>query len=124
MENVEPKRKRGRPRTYGVTQHYVFIRAMIVLDAMRRARSRSEKYLASIQLAIAAVRAKYPTMRISSTEVKRVMAEFQPRGVAKTFLSDSVDGKTMAFNLSIGTPARDRVNAKDRHGKRRTESIG
>ncbi len=71
--------KRGRPKKNGMKPGWVLIRSFMVLHAYCRARDGGEKHSAAIAAAASAVRSRVPGMRVSETEVKRVLAEFQSK---------------------------------------------
>jgi hypothetical protein len=78
-------KKPGRPAKHGVKDPRTLSRTLAVLYSFDRARARGEKYSAAIRESVASVRQLHPEMRISETEVKRILAEFRPRG-ARTIL--------------------------------------
>jgi hypothetical protein len=51
----------------------------MILSAYDRARRRGEKHSAAIAEVVLTVKAAWPEMRISETEVRRVLAEFRPK---------------------------------------------
>jgi hypothetical protein len=65
---------RGRPNKNGVKEAWTILRRVLVLRAYDRARARGEKRSAAITDAVSAVRSRLPKMRISETEVKRILA--------------------------------------------------
>jgi hypothetical protein len=67
------KRKRGRPRKDGMKSLDAFGRALWGLHWFNKARSRNEKYEAALQIAARKIRS-------SVAEMKRILAEFQPKG--------------------------------------------
>ncbi len=88
------KRKRGRPRKAGDTiQPWQFARAARVMCAYDEARERGEKYSAAVQHAVDFVKQRSPKMRISRTEVKRILAAWRPRNA----------GTILRFERSIMT---------------------
>lgn len=75
------KKKRGRPRKARDTiQFWQFARAARVMSAYDEARGRGEKHSAAVQYAVDFVKQRSPKMRISRTEVKRILATWRPRG--------------------------------------------
>jgi len=63
----------------------MFLRACVVIYAYNEARSSGLKHSSAVTEAVATVKKVYPGMPISETEVKRVLANFQPKGVAEAF---------------------------------------
>ncbi len=88
------KRLRGRPRKAEDTiQFWQFARAARVMCAYDVARGRGEKHSAAIEYAVNFVKQLSPKMRISRTEVKRVLAAWRPRNA----------GTILRFERSIMT---------------------
>ena len=113
---------RGRPRTNGVMQAWVLHRAMVGLSAYDKARSHGEKYEQALRAAIEEVRQTFPEMRMSETEMKRILAEFRTKALALTFLvtesenTVTIEGRKCrkACQLSIGPqPNYPRHNARE-----------
>lgn len=77
--------KRGRPRKNGAKPGWMFGRALVILYEYDKARAK-QKYTAAIEAAISGVRAWWPEMRVSATEVKRVLAEFRSKQLRTTIL--------------------------------------
>ena len=71
--------RRGRPRMNGKQPFRMFPRILIVLNAYNKARSTGEKHSSAVTEAVAAVKSAYPDIKISETEVKRILAEYQPK---------------------------------------------
>jgi hypothetical protein len=71
--------KRGRPRKNGVKQEWVLFRALLALEGYDRSRMAGEKYSEALKAGVAEVRQTFSGMPISQTEVKRVLAELQPK---------------------------------------------
>jgi hypothetical protein len=112
----------GRPAKNGVKEASVFFRAMIALEGYDQARSRGEKYVVSLESGIAAVRREFPDISMSTTEMKRVLAEFRSEGLRDTlFVSESEntvtpDGRKCrkAWALTISAPPKyPRHNARE-----------
>jgi hypothetical protein len=72
-------KKRGRPPKYGVVKPERFKRALKIIHAHSKAREGGQKHSAAVREAVEFVRQLDPEMPISETEVKRVLAEFQPQ---------------------------------------------
>ncbi len=78
--NMDCKKKKvGRPPKNGVKEPRQFSRALLVIDAYRKFRELGEKRIAAIRETVEAIRRSNPELPISETEVKRVLAEFQPQ---------------------------------------------
>src|ERR1700756_4508244 len=73
------RKKRGRPLKNGLTKPEFFARSIMILRGYQEARGRGEKHSAAVREAVAFVRQLDPEMPISETEVKRVLADLQPR---------------------------------------------
>ena len=73
--------KRGRPRKNGQQPIWMFLRVALVLHGYNAARSSRLKHSSAVREAVAFVQESFSGMPISETEVKRVLAEFQPQGV-------------------------------------------
>ncbi len=87
----EPKmqtRKRGRPAKNGVKEPRTLSRSLAVLYWYDQARAKREKYSVAIRETVACVRQLHPGMPISETEVKRILAEFRPRGARAILTSE------------------------------------
>jgi len=75
------KRPVGRPQKRGDTiEPWQFGRAAIVQAAYDEAREKGEKHSVAVRAAVDAVRRHNPKVRISETEVKRVLSRFRPKG--------------------------------------------
>jgi hypothetical protein len=113
---------RGRPKTNGVMPAWVLHRTMVGLYAYDKARSRGEKYEQALRAAVKDVRQTFPEMRMSETEMKRILAEFRSKALALTFLvtesenTVTIEGRKCrkAWQLSIGPqPEYPRHNARE-----------
>jgi len=71
--------KRGRPNKNGAKPGWMLLRSAMVLHAYDQARGMGEKHSAAIATAVTAVQFRVPGMKISETEVKRVLAEFRSK---------------------------------------------
>jgi hypothetical protein len=81
-------KKRGRPAKHGVKDPRTLSRTLAVLHSFDRARARGEKHSAAIRESVDFVRQLHPEMPISETEVKRILAEFRPRGARTILMSE------------------------------------
>jgi hypothetical protein len=70
---------RGRPKKEGVKPGWTLFRSFLVLHAYNEARAKGDKHAAAITESVSAVRSRAPGMKISESEVKRVLAEFQSK---------------------------------------------
>jgi hypothetical protein len=119
--------QRGRPRKNGVKPTEVLYRTMVALRGYEKARAAGEKYEVALEAAIAEVQMALK-MRMSVTEVKRVLAEFRSETQESVFLVSEcdkgliVEGRMIkrAWGLSVGPkPTYPRHNARnDRPGAR------
>jgi hypothetical protein len=74
------KKKPGRPRkTPGLISDREFARAGIVMSVFDEAREKNQKHSAAVVLTVEFIKQRYPMMRISETEVKRILAVWRPR---------------------------------------------
>lgn len=116
--------KRGRPPKNGMQPGWMMKRGMEALYAYDEARKAGEKHSAAVQSAVDAVRAKYPSMPISATEVKRMLSQWRPKGrpigiiVTKPAPGDDIiilpDGQRARRTLTFGygpRPNYPRANA-------------
>jgi hypothetical protein len=81
-------KKRGRPPKNGVVEAKRFGRALMIVHAYSKARDGGQKRSAAVREAVDFVRQHDPEMRISETEVKRVLAEFVPQGSQVALMVD------------------------------------
>ncbi len=79
-------RKAGRPRKNGLQPVWVLQRVTLALFAYERAREAGEKHCVAVSEAVKYIRKIAPTMRISETEVRRIVAYWRPRGATKCLL--------------------------------------
>lgn len=70
---------RGRPKKHGVKPAWVMHRTAIILRAYDEARAQGNKHSYAVIAAVSYVRSREPGMRISETEVKRVLSELRSR---------------------------------------------
>lgn len=89
--------KRGRPSKNGLQPCWMFHRVLLVLHAYNEGRSSPLKHSAAVREAVETVTKTYPSMPISETEVRRILAQFQPKGVRVAFkvARPSVSEKTL-----------------------------
>jgi hypothetical protein len=121
-------KKAGRPRKDGRQDMWILERIALVLFAYGRARDAGEKHSVAIAEAVKYVRETAPTMRISETEAKRVVAAWRSKERPKCLLVTKPDpehslvrvpgraGKwidaRILYTASVGPrPIYDRANA-------------
>ena len=109
-------KKRGRPAKGGVKPGNMLIRAVLVIGIFGRLRREGAKYSAAVEATVNEMRSRFPSEPISATEVKRVLADFQPPDEEVVFLVDEEVGQN--FNFKLGLPFRERVNSKNRKKKK------
>ena len=101
--------KRGRPRRHGLQPGWMFHRCCLVLHAYNEARSSPLKHSSAVTEAVATVKKTWPDVPISETEVKRILAKFQPKGIPVAFrvkkVSDSETPLPPAVCELMGVPA-------------------
>ncbi len=78
-------RKRGRPKESGMEEGPRFERTAQALLIYNKARAAGEKHASALQMAAQAIRAQNPGIRISLTEVRRILAKLQPRNKPISF---------------------------------------
>jgi hypothetical protein len=101
--------KRGRPQKAGVKPGWMLIRAGVVLATFEEKRRSGAKHHFTIEETVEEMRKQFPKTPISATEVKRILAAFQPSEMEEVFRVER-DGQNL--NLKIGAPYRYRINAK------------
>jgi hypothetical protein len=75
------KKKMGRPRKKeGVISFWHFQRAGIVMSLYDEAQKNGQKHSAAVAQTVELIKQRDPVMRISETEVKRILAAWRPRG--------------------------------------------
>ena len=75
------KKKLGRPRkTKGEISTNDFMRAATVMSLFDDARKNGQKHSAAVAQSIEVIKQRHPMMRISESEVKRILAAWRPRG--------------------------------------------
>ncbi len=75
MSHHEPesKRRRGRPRANGQQPGWMLFRAFEILRVYQSLRDAGNKYAYAVRETRDVLRKQYPDMRISETEIKRVL---------------------------------------------------
>ncbi|MFL6388737.1 MAG: hypothetical protein ACJ71U_14735 [Terriglobales bacterium] len=101
--------QRGRPKLNGVTK---LQRDLTVVWSYNESRRAGEKHASAVASAASEVRKQYPGMKVSETEVKRVLARFQPKGYPQVF---TVNKLKNGFGVGFGPrPEHTRINARKR----------
>jgi hypothetical protein len=103
-------KKPGRPKKNGQKPMSVLERVMLVIHAYNLARDAGEKHIVAVLEAVNYVRDTAPAMRISETEVKRILAMWRPKGKATCLFVSKPDPE----HSIIKVPGRDgrMVNAR------------
>jgi hypothetical protein len=74
------EKKLGRPRkSDGVISPQDFARAGIAMSVYDEARGNGQKHSVAVTQTVEFIKQRHPKMRISETEVKRILAKFRPR---------------------------------------------
>jgi hypothetical protein len=81
-EITKASSKRGRPHAKGLKPLWMLLRISHVLKEYDDARLQG-KHLAAIRTTIDAIRNRFPKMRISETEVKRIVASQRAKGLTE-----------------------------------------
>lgn len=95
------KRPRGRPRNKPNTiPGWQFLRAVMVLSAYDQARAVDGNYSGAVAFAVQSVRSLFRPMRISETEVKRILSKWRPRenGMVLCPQPTAIDEKDVQLN--------------------------
>jgi hypothetical protein len=92
-------KKMGRPRKNGIVGPKHLARALMIVKAYSKARCDGSKHSAAVRETVDAIKQLAPGIRISQTGVKRVVAEFSPRGsqIALTVESSILEGQEAAM---------------------------
>ncbi len=98
--------KRGRPKKNGLQPGWMLLRRMEALYAYGQARMAGEKHSAAVREAVKAVREKHPSMRISETEVRRILADWQPKNVPTVIVVGKPDRPDEERTLPDGQKAK------------------
>jgi hypothetical protein len=72
-------RKPGRPRKNGEKPFWMLARETVAVYAYDQARKTGEKHSGAISEAVMYIRATYPRMPVSETEVKRILAVWRSK---------------------------------------------
>src|SRR5215469_15886548 len=108
--------KPGRPKKNGIQPPWMLGRMLLVLHAFREAKSSGLKHCAAITETVAAVKKTWPAMRISETEVKRILAKYQPASAPFVFIAKWEDASDQPLHPEIckvmGIPEGSRMKNK------------
>lgn len=107
-------RKRGRPRKNGAQPGWTFFRAMFALYGYNEARAAGIKHSSAVTEAVSVVRSRCPGMPISETQVKRILAEYQPEGVPiawKVTKTDTEMQMPPAVREALGIPESSKMRS-------------
>ena len=101
--------QRGRPKLNAVAKLQCDLSAICSYNESRHA---GEKHASAVASAASEVRKRYPGMKVSETEVKRVLARYQPKGYPQVF---TVTKLKNGFGVGFGPrPEHTRINARKR----------
>jgi hypothetical protein len=82
-------RKRGRPESNGVKPGKILNRVVWVLCKCDEFRKTGMKRSSAITETVEFMRKEQPDLAVSETEVRRILAEFQPKGASEVLLVTS-----------------------------------
>jgi hypothetical protein len=103
MRLMNSMKKRGAPKKNGeLAPWWMLERDTLVLCAYQKARKAGEKHLSAILEAVQFVREERPGMPISETEVKRILALWQPRDRPSAISVTHSDPKVCFYTLPNG----------------------
>lgn len=92
-------KRRGRPKTDGVKPGWMAFRAFHALWAFEEARRLGAKYESALDQAVALVKADFPEMPMSISEVKRCLADLQPEVGEEVFLVSPIGERQWALRI-------------------------
>lgn len=98
------KKKLGRPRkTEGGFSTNDLVRAGTVMALYDQARQNGQKHSAAVMQSVELIKQRHPMMRVSETEVKRILAVWRPRGSHSIlrFEYSTVSGEELANRYGI-----------------------
>ena len=99
-------KKRGRPRKNGPQPMWMLERIILALYAYDRARDACEKRSVAISEAVKYIRDTAPAMRVSETEVKRIITRWRSKQRATCLLIRKPDPQHSIIPLSRGRNGR------------------
>lgn len=97
--------RRGRPRN-GKKPVWILERVILAVYAYGEARKLGEKHSVAVTEAVKYIRATAPAMRVSETEVKRIMAAWRPRGSPTCLFVSKPDPVNNSHTLPNGRKVR------------------
>ena len=101
--------QRGRPKLNDVTKLQRDLTVVLSYNESRRA---GEKHASAVASTASEVRKQCPGMKVSETEVKRILARLQPKGYPQVF---TVTKLRNGFGLGFGPrPEHTRIKARKR----------
>jgi hypothetical protein len=131
---MDSAKNRGRPTQHGVKAPWQFRRVLMVVHEYDKARKRGEKHTAAMQAAVDYLRQHEPKMPISTTAVRRVLAEFRPKDnqLALAVSLSIADDKELARRRNLraqvpgfaGTDVTAELTDSNRQSGRRTYKFG
>jgi hypothetical protein len=98
------KKKLGRPRKKkGVSSFMQFERAGLAMSSYDEARKNGQKHSAAVAQTVELLKHSHPVIRISQTEVKRILAACRPRGshTILRFECSTLSGEEIAKRYGI-----------------------
>jgi hypothetical protein len=98
------KKKLGRPRkTQGEISTDDFMRAGTVMSLYDQARQNGQKHSAAVRQSVELIKQRHPMMRISETELKRILVAWRPRGshTILRFEYSTISGEELAKRSGI-----------------------
>lgn len=99
-------KKPGRPRKNGEKPFWMLERETVAVYAYDQARKAGEKHSVAISEAVKFIRATYPWMPISETEVKRAMAHWRSKRRASALFVSKPDPEHNCIILPNGRKVR------------------
>ena len=104
LEANKMRKKLGRPqKKKGVSSFMQFERAGIVMSLYDKARKNGQKHSAAVAQTVELIKHNLPMMRISETEVKRILGTYRPRGsqIIVRFECSMLSGEELAKRYCI-----------------------
>lgn len=103
--------KPGRPRKNGEKPFWMLERDTVAVYAYGRAREGGEKHSVAISEAVTHIRATYPRMPVSETEVKRIAAAWRSKQRSSSLFVSKPDPEHNSITLPNGRKVRILYNA-------------
>jgi hypothetical protein len=98
--------QRARPRKKRPQPIWILVRMMMAVYAYGQARDAGEKHSVAISEAVTYIRATYARMRVSETEVKRIMAQWRSKRRATCLFVSQPDAQHNSITLPNGRKVR------------------